>query len=416
MTAASPLPRWRGVAAYALGTGFFFYAFLHRVAPSVMVEPLMAEFAVGGAVLGNLSAFYFYAYSGLQLPVGILMARFGVRRLLLGAALVAAGGSVVFALSGTLSLAYLGRTMIGAGSAFGWVATLALATRHLPPERFAMLTGILQAVGMVGGMFGQAPLGIAVEAMGWRGAIALLAGLGIVLAAALWLVIPRDHGRTVPRGALSAGLARVARNRQTWIIAGVGLSLTAPMLAFAGLWGVPYLMTRFGLDRPEAAAILSLNFIGWAVGAPLNGLFSDRWRRRRPFLIGGGLVATASIAAILYLPGMTLVPLAVLVLVNGLAASSIVVTYATAREVNPPDVSSAVYGLINAAVTGSGAIFQPLIGWLLDLGWDGTTAAGARLYAMPTYDAALAVMPAAGIVGIGLALAVRETHGRQGHG
>ena len=411
----SAVPRWRGIAAYGLGTAFFFYAFLHRVAPSVMVEPLMREFAVGGAVLGNLSAFYFYAYSGLQLPVGILMARFGVRRLLLGAALLATAGAAVFAASGTLSLAYLGRTMIGAGSAFGWVATLALATRHLPPERFALLTGILQAVGMVGGMFGQAPLGLAVEAMGWRGAIYLLVALGLALTVALWFVIPRDAGRAIPRGQLAAGLGRVARNPQTWIIAGVGLSLTAPMLAFAGLWGVPYLTTRFGLSRPEAAGILSLNFIGWAVGAPLHGFLSDRWRRRRPFLIGGGIVATVSIFAILYLPGMTLVPLAGLVLVNGLAASSLVVSYATAREVNPPAVSSAVYGLINAAVTGSGAIFQPLIGWLLDLGWDGRIVDGARVYGMPAYDAALAAMPAAGMIGIGLAFAVRETHARQRH-
>ncbi|MGE0717658.1 MAG: MFS transporter [Alphaproteobacteria bacterium] len=413
MSVHPPAP-WRGLVAYGLGTAFFFYAFLHRVSPGVMVEPLMAEFAVGGALLGHLSAFYFYAYAGLQLPVGVLMARFGVRRLLIAAALLATAGSVLFAAGGSLTMAYLGRLMIGAGSAFCWVGTLSLATRHLPADRFVLLTGILQAVGMVGGMFGQAPLGFAVEAFGWRGAILALAVGGLALAAAIALLVPRDPpGAGIGGGQLAAGLVRVARNPQSWLLAGVGLSLSAPMLAFAGLWGVPYLGMRFGLDRPAAGALMSLNFVGWAVGAPLHGLLSDRWRRRRPFVLGGGVVALASILAVLYAPGLDVAAVGALMLVNGLAASSLVVTYAAAREANPPAVSSAVYGLINSAVTGSGAIFQPLIGWLLDLGWDGTMAGGARVYGRAAYDAALAALPATGAVGLVLILLVRETHGRQ---
>jgi len=158
---------------------------------------------------------------------------------------------------------------------------------------------------------------------------------------------------------------------------------------------------------------MSLNFVGWAIGAPMHGLLSDRWRRRRAFVLAGGVAATGSIAALLYWPGIGIGTVAVLAFVNGLAASSLVVTYAAARELNPPAVSSAVYGLINTAVTGSGAIFQPLIGWLLDLGWDGGLSGGARVYTHATYDAALAVLPAVGVAGLALTLLMHETHGRQ---
>ncbi|MCW5752751.1 MAG: MFS transporter, partial [Alphaproteobacteria bacterium] len=97
---------WRPWAAWALGSLFFCYGFFHRVSPSVMVEDLMRDFAVGGAILGNLSAFYFYAYASLQIPVGLLLDRHGPRRLLTGAALLCAAGSLVFALAPGLGTAY----------------------------------------------------------------------------------------------------------------------------------------------------------------------------------------------------------------------------------------------------------------------------------------------------------------------
>jgi len=406
------MPAWRGWLAFGLGTALFFYAFLHRVAPSVMVDELMRDFAVSGAILGNLSAIYFYLYAGLQFPIGVLTARFGPRRLMTAAALVAAVGAVVFATAGDALTAGIGRALIGGGSAFAWVGTLALATRYLPADRFALLTGVLQAVGMIGGIAGQAPLGLAVDAFGWRDTVLMLGAVGLVLAGAIWLVAENEDSAS-GRPAIWAALARVAGSRQSWILCAVGLTMAAPMLAFAALWGIPFLMSVYGLERALAAAVFSGNFLGWAIGAPLHGYLSDRLRRRKPFLVVGAAVSLASIAIVVYVPALPIWLLAAMMFVNGLAASALVVTYATARESNAPAVSSAVYGMINAAVTGSGALFQPLIGWLLDLGWDGRLVDGARIYSADAYAGALAVLPAAGAVGLLLALAVRETHARQ---
>src|SRR5258705_10372261 len=109
-----PAAPGRAWAAVALGGLFFAYAFVLRVSPSVMVEELMRDFAVGAAVLGNLSAFYFYTYAGLQIPVGLLMDRIGPRRLTAAAALLCAVGSLLFAISDTVALASVGRALIGA--------------------------------------------------------------------------------------------------------------------------------------------------------------------------------------------------------------------------------------------------------------------------------------------------------------
>ena len=145
--------------AFVVGAAFFAYAFVLRVAPSVMVDDLMATFAVGGAVLGNLSAFYFYAYSGLQIPVGIALDRVGPRRLMTVAAAVVGIGTLLFAYAETIGIAYVGRALIGVGCAFSWAGTLAIVNRWFP-ERFALLAGVSQAIAMGGAMLGQGPLAL----------------------------------------------------------------------------------------------------------------------------------------------------------------------------------------------------------------------------------------------------------------
>ncbi len=177
-----------------------------RVAPSVMVEELMRDFAVGAAVLGNLSAAYFYGYAGMQIPVGLLLDRFGPRRLITISSLVCAGGCVLFATGDSLTAVTAGRFLIGASAAFSLVGAMAVAGQWFPANRFAILSGGAMAMGMAGGVFGQAPLRLAVEASDWRTANLLLAAGGVALALAAWATV-RDRWRGTrrrrrrPRGA-----------------------------------------------------------------------------------------------------------------------------------------------------------------------------------------------------------------------
>ncbi len=411
--AAPAVPGARAWLAFALGALFFFYAFVQRVSPSVMVEDLMRDFAVGAAILGNLSAFYFYAYAGLQIPVGVLMDRIGPRRLMCGAAMLCGLGAILFAASEAIGGAYVGRLLIGAGAAFSWVGTLTILTQWFGASQFALLTGFAQLAGMLGAVFGQAPLAAGVSWFGWRATIFAVAGVGVALSVLLWLVVrDRPHG---PAGGTSllAGLASVAANRETWLNALYGLSMTGPMLAFAGLWGVPYLVATYDVDRSTAAATTSVMFLGWGVGAPLNGWLSERLGTRRPMMFGCGAVAIASFLALLYLPGLSLGWVTALLVVHGYAASVMVLAFACVREHNRRWASGAGLGVVNAAVVGSGALFQPLLGLLLDLQWDGAMQAGARVYRPEAYGLAFAVMPAVAAIGTLSVLAMRETNCRQ---
>ena len=408
--------RAAAIVAFGLGTLFFCYAFIQRVAPSVMTSELMRDFAVGGAALGSLSAFYFYTYAAIQLPVGMLTDRFGPRKLMSAAAALCAIASLVFASSDSLLTASIGRAMIGGTVAFGFVCTMSIAGYWFRPSQYAMLAGVLQAVGMCGAIFGQAPLRHVVESFGWRGTVYSLALIALLLSVLLFFLIPRrsqSQRVTEVRVGIFDGLGAVAVNGQTWLCALIGFGMAAIMLAFGGLWAVPWLSTVQGYSTAEAAGIASTLFAGWAIFSPLVGWFSDRIGRRNPIMQGGALLCLAAFScAVFYTPQNTLLLIA-LIFAAGIGGCTMTVCFSSVREHNDINYSSTSLGLMNMCIVGSGAVMQPLIGWLLDLNWSGTMHEGARVYSDNAYTIAfssLCVVTAAAFIGT---LFLRETYCKQ---
>ena len=413
---AAPVSSRQAIIAFALGTLFFGYAFVQRVSPSVMTAELMSDFAVGGAALGSLSAFYFYAYASIQLPVGMLTDHFGPRKLMSFAAALCAIASIGFALSDSLVTASLGRALIGGTVAFAFVGTLAIAGYWFKPSQYALLAGLLQTVGMSGAIFGQAPLRQMVESIGWRDTINLLALVALLLALLLFKLVPMRSSKQkqrVPGAGVLQGLTAVTTNLQTWICSLIGFGMAGTMLAFGGLWGVPWLNSVHGYTTTEAAGITSMLFVGWAIFSPLAGWASDRMGRRNLILRLGSLIALLATASLIYLTPDNTVMLMALIFVIGAGGSSMTVCFGSVKELNDINYASTSLGLMNMCIVGAGAVMQPLIGWLLDSSWDGTMQAGARIYAASNYSAAffsLLVVNFAALIG---SLMLRETHCRQ---
>ena len=403
----------RAVLAFSLGCTFFAYAFVQRVAPSVMVDELMRDFAVGGAVLGNLSAFYFYAYSGVQIPVGILMDRYGPRRLLTFTLLLCVVGSALFAYSDDVATASLARAIIGGSVAFGYVGTMTIAAQQFSPQRFAMCVGILQAVGMAGAVVGQAPYRVLVDATGWRESLLWTGGAALVLAFAIWMIVRDGERHVEPGGKLLDGIRHALRNRETWLNSIVGLALTAPMLALGGLWAVPFLTTVHGLPKTEAAAVASSLFIGWGIAAPFVGGLSDRIGRRKPVLIVGLVLSIAGLSILALSPTLSVGALYATFAVTGVGGATMILTFALCRETTPLWARGAALGVVNGAVTGSGALFQPLLGWVLDSLWGGAESDGARIYTFEGYQLAIICLVCSSVIALVASFALSETYCRQ---
>jgi MFS family permease len=418
--------RSTAVIAFVLGALFFGYAFIQRVSPSVMTAELMREFSVGATALGSLSAFYFYTYASIQLPVGMLTDRFGPRKLMSAAAGLCAFASIGFALSDSIVTASIGRALIGGTVAFAFVGTLSIAGYFFKSSRYTLLAGLLQSVGMCGAIFGQAPLRHLVESLGWRGTMTALAGVAVLLSILLFVLVPRRSAEQLTatnqagssqtnatKKKLLDGLKSVSSNSQTWICAIIGFGLAATMLGFGALWSVPWLTTVHGYSTVQAGGIASMIFVGWAVFSPLVGWLSDKIGRRNPVMMLGALLCFVSFATLIfYTPSATSMIMG-LIFLTGAGGCTMTAGFSSVRELNRPEFSSTALGLMNMFIVGAGAVVQPLIGWLLDKNWDGSLMEGARVYSDQAFTSALTsllVVTSLAFVGT---LFLKETYGKQ---
>ena len=397
----------------------FGYAFFHRVAPSVMVSDLMSEFAISGAVLGTLSALYFYPYVLMQVPLGALIDRLGVRVLLTGALLIGGIGSVLFALAQSIEMAYLGRILIGIGSAVGFLSSLALAGKWFPPHRFAFLAGLVMFFGMVCGIIASGPLAVFVENYGWRAAMWSLGGFSILLALMVFAFVrnapeeaTNENKIKPPKETWSTmwqGLGRAASTLEVWKVAFVASTMSGPMLTLGGLWGTPYLISAYGLEKMDAAFLVSFLLLGWAIGAPFAGWLSDRIRERKKIILAGSFLVTCSVGAIAFLPLPPLWVTVALIILVGMSGAAMTVTFALVREVTPSNISSSVTGIVNSLTVASGALLQPAVGYILDQLWDGTTKQGARLYSVENYQTSFIIIFATCLCGLIICIRLKES-------
>ena len=404
-----------------LGAFYFGYVYFLRVAPSVMIDQLMRDFAVNAAMLGNLAAAYYYIYAAMQIPFGIAVDNVGPRRVLIGAVLVCATGATLFAAADTLALAFVSRLLIGAGAAAAWVGTMRLTTIWLPPERYAFMVGLTNLIAMLGGAAGQGPLALVIDAVGWRAAsyAAAAVGFGIALAfwATRWLSPTPAAAAAATGGRPRVGVLPVLKlalgRRAAWAMGAYGALAAGPTLAIAVLWGVPFVMQAYGLGRPAAGAFASTILIGWGVVGPAAGWLSDRLGRRKPLLYAGPLTGLVVWPVLIYVPDLPVPLLYLLAFAAGGSLSGFLVGFAVAKEFTPTAATGTITSLLNASVMISIAVLQVAIGHILDLNWTGEMANGVRLYDAETYRLGFTAIPVLLLVGLAAVRFIPETHCRQ---
>ena len=413
---ASPSRRWvvLGVVACAYTLSFF-----QRFAPAGIAQDLAAAFQTSAASLGALAATYFYVYTVMQVPTGIMVDTLGPRLILLLGGLVAGAGSILFGLAHSLPAALVGRTVIGLGVSVTFIAMLKLIAVWFEERRFATLVGAAMVVGNLGSVLAGAPLSLLAQQVGWRIIFTYAGVVSVVLSAATWVVV-RDRPEETATSAGAApgmaevwhGLWQVVRNRVGWPAALVNAGIAGSFFAFGGLWAMPFLTQGLGLSRNKASAVLSLYFAGFAVGCLVIGAVSDRLGRRRPVAIVASLLY--ALIWLFWLTGLQPPPagLYALFAAMGFTAAAFTLTWACAKEVNPPRLSGISTSVANMGGFLAGAILQPLVGWVLDLRWSGAMADGARHYSAAEIRVGLALLAAAAVAGCFSAWRLRETNCR----
>ena len=391
----------------------FVLSFFHRTAPAAIAGELTRAFAINAATLGTVAATYFYVYTLLQIPVGVLADTLGPRRILTFGSLLAGIGSIVFALAPTWELAALGRTLVGVGVAVAFIGILKVSAVWFPANRFATLNGVTMFAGNLGAVIAGAPLAWLVTQTSWRNVFLGLAVLSLLLGAATWWKVrdrPQDLGfapvnAAPPAASVAAhwslALRQVLANPATWPGFFVNVGIGGSYLAFAGLWAVPYLVDVHGMSRVTAAEHASLLLLGVALGSLAIGSLSDRLGSRRGLMRASTLLYALSWAPWLLDVRWPLAATLAWFLLMGLLIPGFTLSWTVAKEVNRPEHSGMATSVVNVGIFLGTGILQPWVGHLLD----GGRAAGDSALA---WQHALWLLAGSALLGAAATWLVRE--------
>lgn len=407
-----PISKTNAILIYILVSLFLCFEMAVQVSPGVMTTELMRDFNITAFGLGIISGCYFYTYTALQIPAGMFFDRFNVRMVVVIPLLVCALGTFVFGQADNLIVASLARALMGLGSAFAFIAVLVVAADLFPNKYFALLAGITQMLAAFGAMGGELPLSKLVAIVHWRNTMNILSVVGIILALLIWFFVRYEKNTTHRenhRLSVMQGLKRIIFLPQTWFIAIYACLLWAPMVAFASLWGVPFLSSAYDLSKNEAAMLISVMWLGLALISPLLGFWSDLIGRRKLPLTLSASVGFIAFLFLLFGHHYSLWTLVILIFLCGAACSGQALSFAVVKDNSKSTLASAI-GFNNMAVVISGAIFQPLTGKLIASHWNGTLNNGVPIYSMTDYRFALvSILIGFFIAGIVSLFLIKET-------
>ncbi len=383
-----------GLAAF-----FYLYEFSLQVLPSVITTELMRDLRMDAAGLGIMSACYYYAYTPMQLPAGMLYDRFGPRLVMTIAILLCAIGALFFSLTDSVGWAAAGRFFMGIGSAFSFSGALLLISRWFPKNYFPLLSGLVQFMSAVGAIAGQMLLSVIALQLGWRMSVHGLALIGFVLAIVIWLGVRNWPAQVINTEASSnnkattGAVTRLLQNKQAWLIALYAFAVWAPIAAFAALWGIPFLVAVNGIATHNAAFYIAFIWLGVGIGSPLLGWWSEKIKRRCLPLTTVAILGVIALASIIYLPHLPKLILSMDMFLLGVAGAGQSLTFSLINDDIDPTVTGTAIGFNNMAIVAGGAIFQPLIGILLHHQWHGALLNNTPLYTAAEYRWALWALP-----------------------
>jgi MFS family permease len=353
--------------AWVLVAVYYFYQYVLRSAPSVMMPQLSEAFGLSALGVASMVGLFYYGYSPFSLIAGAAMDRLGPKKVLPIAAATVGIGALLFGL-GSREAATVGRLLQGAGGVFALVGAVYIATENFPASRAATLIGATQMFGMAGGSAGQFAVGPLISrGFSWK---VLWIGMGIaglVIGTVLFVLLPKDEKPKKSDSwlkSMAVAFKVVFKNPQSILCGLIAGFLFIPTTIFDMIWGVRYLQEAHGFDYGSAVMRSATVPLGWIIGCPLLGFISDRIGRRKPVIIAGALVLLICLAWILYGPTDVFPPY-LIGLVAGLASGAAMLPYTVIKEANPPQFGGTATGVINFLNFTFSALLGPVFGWLL---------------------------------------------------
>ena len=405
---------------------YYFFEIIIRTLPGTMSHTLMHIFQVNASSLSVLTSFFYYvAYVAMQIPAGLLVDRYSVKKVLFFACLSCVFGFIIFNSTRDYHWAEFGRLVIGLGSAFAYVSALKVASVWLSRRHFGFATTIMDSLGVLGAMFADDILAHLNITSGIESSFQLLIIIGLFIAFLIIFVLkdmPDSKVKNKHHTSLNTNdktdifkkLLFIGKSPQIWLIGIVGCLFYLPSAVLSDLFGIPFLEKVYHLSRETAPVCMSIFLAGWGICGPFLGLYSDKVGKRCMPITTTMFIEVVLFSIVLYTPALTghLVPeplLFILFFFMGAAMRTHPLLFALAKENYSNKIAGTVVAFTNTLIMLSGLLITPLVGHLLDVSHHSLDKIGTEHYTTANYVFALSVIPISLVICLLLMIFIKET-------
>ena len=359
---------WAIVVVSCLG---FQLSSFYRVSATIIAPQLSQDLGLSSPDLGIVSAAFFYAFGAAQIPLGMTLDRTGTRIPVAVLMFLGAAGSIVFALSGSMAQAVLGRILLGVGMSAAMMGPFNLLASWFPPQRFAYVAGLMVSVGLLGQMLAATPLALMAQSLGWRNSFLVVAAYNFLQATAFLLVV-RDRPPGVPKPQSPPfspfkGLLWLLLRPSFWAISLTGLFRYGTLMSLMGLWAGPFMMNALGYSQIETGnALLSLS-LGFVLSPMVLGRISDNWLRshKKTVLPTIPLSIFMILSLSLWPRGFNQFWAWLILFFLGFSTGAMTLFYAQIKDLNPAHVRATAFTGVNLFVMIGPAFIIQATGFLV---------------------------------------------------
>ncbi len=379
---------------------FFFYQYILRVCPAVMVEDLREAFKINANEFATFGSFYLVGYSLLQIPLGIIVDRIGVKKMSLHSILICIFSSLIFGFTTNFTLAQFSRFIMGIGSASALMCTLKYVADHFPPGKRGVLMGATLSFGMAGAILTGKSTQLLGNHLGWYQIVGLTTVIGVIgFVLILFAVKPalQDPYSELNKRNLSdivVSLKQIISSKEIVIYATLAVGFYTPLAALTDLWGPAFIKQKFSLSVQDASLLTTQMYYGLIIGSLLLPFLAEKFNRLNEVIILSALSILLIFSVVIYLPPVNKSTLSILLTLLGIFCGVEMMCFTGALSYSKKMNSGEIIGVVNTLNMLGGAFLQQAIGWGLDYQWnDGLIDSnGLRLYSTRQFELSLSIL------------------------
>lgn len=359
-----PTKRVLAWGMWIIASIFYAYQYILRVMPNIMINDIMSQFHIDAATFGQFSGIYYIGYSLLHLPIGILLDRFGPRRVMSGCILLTVIGLLPILFAEYWIYPIIGRLLIGIGSSAAILGTFKIIRMTFSEKKFTRMLSFSVMIGLLGAIYGGGPVNYMCNALGYKAVVATFAGLGIVLAFITFCIIPDMRANETLH--IRHHIKEVLLNKRVLFVCLMAGLMVGPLEGFADVWGTAFIQNVYKFDSTVSSSLPSMIFIGMCFGAPVLSFIAEKTNAYFATIIGAGLVmATSFFLLITGLLSSSMI--ALLFILVGIASSyQILAIYKASTFVSEESVGLTT-AVANMIIMIFGYGFHTTIGLIVDL-------------------------------------------------